>query len=412
MNHFGTPGNEDYFEIAGAVAKYLKPDQSVGLLFTDSIRNFWNAYYLRDLRQSVLSHDLMPGDDENLPDPETNTRVDYYGNVQQVKNPYFHGAVDEFYLTWGPADLNYDITQTGFKGQPLWENGSFRLYPASQARDVLFTGHGFYRLEYFEPITTYYFPRALRWSADGGEFYLLRPSVPKGQYRIAFDAIVGYEYPSESRTLEFWRDGVKFHETVITSTARVVSIPFEANPDVTRIVVSVREKNAPLPRKLGLWNRDIPADYRRMNVAFSNVRILPPDAPLPAAPKLGEKLPFLRWHELAEQFNGIEPDGWMGNRASVAMSVPQGATRVALTAMAAGNLDLKYPMEITVRVNGRETARKLEHAGTFEVELALQPGEKLASVDIRSPQSQLIGEQALRSKVIKRSMHFQSLEFR
>jgi hypothetical protein len=412
VNHFGMSGNKDYLELAQALPRYVKPGQSVGLLFPDSIRQFWTAYYMRDIRASLLSHNLMPGDDENLADPETRTRVDYYGNVEPVTNNYFHGATDDFYLTWGRDDPNKDIADPGFKGPPVWENGSFRLYSAKTARDILYTGTGFYRLEYLQPVTTYFSPPVRRWSADGGELFLLRPSVPKGQYRIAFEAIVGYEYPSESRTLEFWRDGKKFGETVITSTARVISPPFEANPDVTRIVIAVREKNASLPRRLGIWNRSVPGDYRRMNIAFSNISALPPGAQMAGPPKLGEKLPFLSWHELAHSFDGIEQDGWMGVRARVTMAVPAGAQRVVVFAMAAGNLGLKFPMEITGRINGRAMAQKLEHPGSFEMELALQPGERVAEIAIESPQSTVMREESLRFKVLKRSMHLEALEFR
>jgi len=414
INHFGTAGNDDYFELAEAIPKVAKPGQSIGLLFTDSIRQFWTAYYLRDQRLSLLTHTQMPGDDEILPDPETRTVVDYFGNVELARNNYFHGAGDAFYLTWGKQDLNRDIVEPAFQGPPLWENPSFRLYPASAARDILYTGSGFYRLEYLQPVTTYWRPTVQRWTADGGEFFLLRPSAPGSQYRIAFDAIVGYEYPSESRTLEFWRDGKLWGEQVITSTARVISPPFEPRADVSRLVIAVRERNKPLPRQLGLWNSDLPADYRRMNLSMSNVRILPPGAPMPAAPRLAEKLPFLRWHDFAHSFNGLESDGWMGDRARITMGVPEGAQRVVISAMAAGNLGLKFPMEITAKVNGRVTKKKLEYATVFDLDLPLAPGERVVEISLEPPEAAFLdrAELTLRSKVIKRSLYLQTLEFR
>ena len=412
VNHFGTAGNRDYFQIAPEIAKRVPPEESVGMIFTDSMRHYLTAYYLRDQRLSILAHEIMPGDDENLPDVETNTLVDYYGNVKKMVNDFFHtGAADGYYLTWGNEDLNYDIADPKFTGKPLWENGSFRLYPASAARDILFTGRGFYRLEYFAPRENW-FPSVLRWSADGGEFYLLRPSAPGGKYRLAFDAIVGFEYPSETRTLEIWRDGKKIQQLTITSTSRVVTEPFDVNPGITKLVVLVKERNKPLPRRLGLWNRDIPADYRRLNVGFSNVRALVPDAPLPPGPKLGETVPFLQWHPHAYRFDGIESDGWMDKRAQVTMALPAGAKHVAVRGFAPGNLDFKFPLDVSVTVNGRQTRTPIERAGVFEVTAPVEEGAKLAEVVVRTTQSKEIGERALRSKWIFRGLRLDSLEFK
>lgn len=412
VNHFGTAGNRDYFEVAPEVAKRVPPDKSVGMIFTDSMRHYWNAYYLRDQRLSILAHETMPGDDENLPDVETHKIVDYYGNVRNDFNDFFHtGAADDFYLTWGTKDLNHDIADPKFIGEPLWENGSFRLYPASAAKDIVFTSRGFYRVEFFKPME-HWFPSVLRWSADGGEFYLIRPSAPGGKYRLAFDALVGFEYPSETRTLEIWRDEKKIQELTITSTARVVTEPFDVNPGTTKLVVTVKERNKPLPRRLGLWNRDIPADYRRLNVGFSNVRALPPDAPLPPGPKLGETVAFLQWHPHAYRFDGLESDGWMDKRAQVTMAVPAGAKHVAVRGFAPGNLRFTFPLDVTLTVNGREVKTPIAQAGVFEVGAPLEEGAKSAEVVIRTTQSQAIGERALRSKFIYRGLRLDSLEFK
>ena len=413
INHFGTAGNRDYFELSGALARHVRPDQSVGLMFTDSIRNYWASYYAKDFRQSMLSHETMPGDDENLPDVETQDVVDYYGNVRKAVNEFFHGGTaDHFYLTWNRDDINQDITEPAFKGPPLWENRSFRLFPASAAKDILFTGRGFYRLEYFKPNGQWYFPRTIRWSADGGEFYLLNPSHPGQPYRLSFDSYVGYEYPSDSRTIELWQDGKKLHEMTITSTSRTITPPFIPPAGITKLVLRIKERNKPMPRRLGIWNLDIPANYRRTNVAFSNVHPVTPDTKPPEPPKLGETLPFLKWHPLAQSFDGIELDGWMGDKAQIAMSVPPGATKLALAAMAPGNLGITYPLRLTVSVNGRASEHVVANAGDVAIEVPLAPGEAIAKLEVASPQSVDIGERAVRYKVVKRSLRLDSLTFR
>lgn len=414
VNHFGMSGNHDFFELRDAVARHVKPTESIGMLFTDSIRNWWTSYYIRDFRQSFLSHYLMPGDDENLPDIETNVVVDYYGNVEKLRNDYFHGgASDQFILTWNKGDLNRDIVPTDYAARPVWENGSFRLFRAADLQDLLFTGRGYYRLEYFKPITEYFFPEVLRWSADGGEFFVLRPSRRGQPYRLSFDAIVGYEYPNDTRTLEFFQDGKKFGEVSVTHSSRVLSPPFVPRDGVTKLVVHIKEKNKPLPRPFALWNKEIPADYRRMNISFSGARLVLPDAP-PAspAPELGRKVAFLPLLRSAEQFNGFQLDGWTGDMAQVTLAAPQGARSVEVTGLAPGNMGFKFPYRLAIDVNGRRTEAVLPAPGEFTLAAPLEGAGGLATVTIHPGESRELGEVNIRHKVMRRSLRIDSLTFR
>jgi hypothetical protein len=414
VNHFEVSGNRDYFELPAMAARHVKPDESIGLLFTDSIRNWWTSYYLKGHRQSILSHDMLPGEDENLPDIETNVVVDYYGNVERRRTDYFHGgSSDQFYLTRGSGDINRDIVSTDIDATPLWENKSFRLFRASDAHDILTTGRGFYRLEYFKPVKDYFFPRVLRWSAEGGEFYLLRPKHPGQPYRLAFDALVGYEYPTDSRTLELWHNGRKFQEIVITHSARVVSEPFYPSAGANKLVVHIKERNRPLAREFWLWNKDIPADYRRMNAAFANARILTPDrAPSSQVPKINEKIEFLRLHSVADEFNGLQLDGWVGDGARVVMPVPSGAKQLEVAGFVPGNLGFKFPFALKIGINGREFDRVVAAAGPFALQVPLVQGESRASLSVTPSESRELGEQNIRHKVIKQSLRLESITFR
>ena len=414
VNHFGVSGNRDYFELPAAAARWVKPDESIGLLFPDSIRNWWTSYYLMGHRQSMLSHDMLPGEDEILPDIETQVAVDQYGNVQRRRTDYAHGgASDQFYLTRGADDINRDIVATEIGEKPVWENGSFRLFRASDARDILITGRGFFRLEYFKPVKGYFFPRVLRWSAEGGEFHLLRPAHPGQPYRLAFDAIVGYEYPTDSRTLELWHNGKKIQEVVITHSARVVSDAFVPTEGANKLVVRIRERNQPTPRKFWLWNKDIPADYRRTNVAFANARILAPDraASAPAA-ELGRKIEFLPLLAAAEEFNGLQLDGWIGDGASVVVPAPSAATQIEVSGFVPGNLGFKFPYALKIGINGREYDRAAAAAGPFTVQVPLAPGPPRASLSITPSQSKDLGDREIRRKVVKQGVRLESITFR
>jgi len=414
VNHFGVAGNDDYFELESALRPYVKPQESVGLIFTDSIRSYLTAYYTRPYRESILAHEILPGDDENLPDVETGMSTDYYGNVRESANQFFHGgASDDFYLTWGPRDINQDIVVHDYRAQPIWQDGSFQLYRASETRDLLLSGRGFYRLEYFKPLD-FFFPRVIRWSAQGGEFFLIRPSHPGEPYRLKFDLLVGYEYPSDSRTLEFWLDGKKFQELRVTSTARVISAPFVFTGPVHKITVRVKERNRALPRPFALWNKDIPADYRRTNVAFANVRIIPPDAidPTPA-PVMNRTVDFLRMHPFARQFDGLQFDGWIGDDASFTLAAPEGARLLEVGGFVPGNRGFKFPFTIEATINGRPVRKTLQYPGGFALDLPIEPGERSAAVTIKAPESSVMKEEeVLRRKLISRSMKLESVTFR
>jgi hypothetical protein len=397
-----------------AVARFVKPDESVGLIFPDSIRNFWMAYYLRGVRQSILSHEMMPGDDENLPDVQTNTTTDYYGNVRHDGNAFLNGGMrDQFYLTWGKGDLNQDIATIGEGAKPIWENRSFKLYRASDLHDVLFTGKGFYRIEYFEPISAYFFPRVMRWSADGGEFYVLRPAHPGEPYRLSFDAVVGYRYPSETRTLEIWHDGKKIQELSIHHSARVVTEPFYPTAGLNKIVVRIKERNKPLPRSIRLWNLDVPQDYRRMNVAFSNAKVLSPAAkPLATAQPLGPTIPYMQLHQSLERFNGFELDGWVDTSMSFTIALPPGAKSIEVAGLVPGNLAFTFPFLMTAVVNGRESAHLLRTPGDFTLNFPLDPDKASATVTLLASQTRALGEEELRHKVVSRSWRFDSVTVR
>ena len=99
--------------------------------------------HLRKYPISILSHENIPGDDENLPDIMTNMVVDYYGNVKEANNVFFHEASDDYYLTWNKGHINDDIIISNFSKEPIWENSTFRLYRSNENPDMIFTGRGF-----------------------------------------------------------------------------------------------------------------------------------------------------------------------------------------------------------------------------------------------------------------------------
>jgi hypothetical protein len=224
---------------------------------------------------------------------------------------------------------------------------------------------------------------------------------------------VGYELPTDTRTLEIWHEGRKIEELRVTSSARVLTVPFIPGKEISKIVVRIKERNRPLPRPLGLWNKSVPADYRRMNAAFANVEIVPPGGPaLAAAPQLGRRLAFLEIHPIAEQFDGLQLDGWIGDAASFTIPAAPGATKLALEGFIPGNLGLAFPFHLEAALNGREVRQEIAKPGPFTVEVPLEAGQTKAALVLRAGESKELHEEYIRHKLLRRSFRLDAVTFR
>lgn len=408
VNNFDVSGNRDYFELDQAIREHVGPDQSIGLMFVDSIQNHWVAYYLREHRVSMLSHESMPGDDENLPNIETNLVTDYYGNIREVADMFFHGAKDDFILTWNEGHINEDIVANRFHKPPLWENSTFRLFNANDNPDQVFTGRGFYRTEYYNRPMSWYWPKTMRWSAEGGEIYLLRPSQIGNPYQITFDTIVGLEFPDDSRHIEVYVNGIKIDEVKVTSSARYISAPFIPTEQVTKVVLKIKEKVRPMKRPLPIWNDDIPTDYRQLNAAFSNVSIAPVDQSRPLS-DCGTNLIGDAILRCAVSYNGIQVDRWTGEGAEFVIHTSDigSASELVLEGFVPGNLNFSFPFALNVFVDDVKYSDHIESAGAFSLKFEIPKSKsgKLVSVKIVPSQvHELKGQFRLRRKLVKQSI--------
>lgn len=413
INNFDVSGNRDYFDLKSAITKHVAAEESVGLMFVDSIQNHWVAYYLREHRISLLSHELMPGDDENLPNIFTNLVTDYYGNVREATNVFFHGATDDFILTWNEGHINEDIVVNNYKTSPIWENSTFRLYRSKDVPDQVFTGRGYYRTEYYDRLMGWWWPKTMRWTAAGGEVYLMRPSKIGQPYRLTFDAIVGLELESDSRHIELWANGVKFDDFKIDSAARYISKPFIPTEQVVKLVIKVKEKVRPMKRPLPIWNDDIPTDYRQLNIALSNISVTP-DGQSRELANCGTTLTGDEILRCALSFNGIQVDRWIGDKARIDLSRSGfgDASKLILNGFAPGNLNFTYPLEVDVLINGSQSVHRIDSAGEFSLGLSLPRLEAGQVVSIEIDPSQvhdLTGQFRLRRKLVKQSLKIDAL---
>jgi hypothetical protein len=315
-----------------------------------------------------MSHEMMPGDDENLPDISTNEVIDYYGNRREALNPFFHGAVDDYYLTWSTKHINQDIAFTQYAADPLWQNDTFRLFAKQDNPNLLFSGRGFYRMEYSQQNKPYWEPDRHRWTAVGGEFFFLNPSQKNGSYSLIFDVISGYEHDSDARTIELWLGKEKFDEFVVQSAARYVSKPFKATDDVNKLTVLVKERVGLTKRPMPLWNKDIPYDYRQLNVMLANVRVMEEsNRHNQFNSECGADLVGKKIHACAISFNGIQLDRWIGKRAELTLAKPSGAnySKVLISGTAPSFRGIKFPLKVKFNVQGQTYEREITGAGKF-----------------------------------------------
>jgi len=154
---------------------------TIALAFPEFIENKWANYYTYLAGRSVAypSHRLFPDEEATLPDRATGLIRDIDGKFIQDRRPFFNDGRADFYLVRGSNNPNLEIVEPQVSGQALWENGTVRLLKASEAKDLLVTGRGFYRLEYVSKESLpWWFPDRFRWAAEGGEILHFNPAHP------------------------------------------------------------------------------------------------------------------------------------------------------------------------------------------------------------------------------------------
>jgi hypothetical protein len=363
VNNYEMSGNYDYLTLKETIANAVRPGESIGISFVDAIQHEWISYYLRHFKLSWLGHYLIPGDDENLPDVLSRRVVDYYGNVRVDRNMFFHGATDQYILTTSPTHLNQEIVDQQLP-QPLFEDQTFRLFRADQCKDFLYTGRGWYRLEYPRLDLKSWLPRRYRWSGEGGEVYMLHASKPNAPYRLSFVALAGYGYPTKKRTIELWHNGQKFDEVVIDGGARIISQPFYPKGDVELLVLKVRERVRPIPRTARLWNKEIPGDYRKLNILASDIKVYPADA-TKVSGQAHSDYQGNSFFENSLSFSGLMADRWVRDHLSIQLPMPAGSRGVEIRLSLPGQAGYQYPLEFDVHVNGQQSSVRVEKEGLF-----------------------------------------------
>lgn len=376
VNVYGVSGSRDYIDIADHVAKFVKKDQTIGVVGVNSVQNELVGFYLRDFKTSIMSHLELPGDDENLPDTLSNEVIDYYGNVKIVSNPFLH-KYNDFYLI-NKSEKNQDITLNQLSSKPIYENGTFALYRSAQVKDFLFTGRGWYRLEHADEKSAYKWPRNYRWTSEGAEVMLLNSDKTK-EYTLEFFAYVGYGLEDSTRTLEIWVNKKKIDEVKVDKSAVIRTKAFIADQEINVIVIKPQERVEPLKRKLPLWNKDVPYDYRRLNLLVSDIKV--------QSNHYNESVEGLDIFSTASYYNGLEPNGWAGKTLEIGFDLKDQINTLGIDIMLPDNEKIPLPSKMICDINGMKKEFVFNQYGNHRLEFTLEKSSKAIAVKIHTENS-------------------------
>jgi hypothetical protein len=394
-NSYGIGGNPDYIELESALKRVARPGQVVGIMGTDYIANLWIAYYVvkSGMKAYFVSHDDFPDEDVVLPSV-SGAPVE----PTQNRSRYLGTARADYYLLANGGNLNQEIVAQRARLQPLWSNDSFLLVPADKARDVVATGRGFYRLEYFDrDRLSWWWPDKMRWTPEGGEILLINAGSPDTAHRLSFVAIAGTQREMP-RTLELWLNGKLVDEARLQGAARIVSKPFHLTGTMDKLVIRIKERVPRPPRNFGLWNRRLPADQRELNVVMAQVNVLGPgDA---AAPASKATLTVRDLFDSATRFNGISLDGWASDKAFFELPVKADARKAVLSIQVPSWAGFHFPFDLKLRANGRRVEKRFDAPGDQAIEVDIEPGGRVL-LEMETDQSMILPGVGRGSFVIK-----------
>jgi hypothetical protein len=264
------------------------------------------------------------------------------------------------YLLYMTAALK-DIVLAPDAHSSIWHSRVFALAPLDQVQNQLLVGAGWYRREAVPGISRQ--PQEFRWLRKRAELLLLNPA-PTPQ-RLCLRVLAGYGNPSPTRHLILFVDGQRFDEITISGQARILSKPFTVSGRAGQLEIMVQEDATPIPRTYGLWNRWVPRDPRRLNLAVFEASL---EAPATHSDALQARVDFTSEAELARTYyNGVYPDRWLAGRAAVEMRVPRRSKTLRVRGMAPGGTNLMFPMRIRLNVDDQPLGEAiLQKPGNFD----------------------------------------------
>jgi hypothetical protein len=263
----------------------------------------------------------------------------------------------------------------------VWSNKAFALSPLEQCRNTLVVGLGWYRAESSDTEASSWMTR-FRWLRKRGELLLINPTNHFQRLRIA--VVAGPGNPSAGRTISVVLNGGLIDRFEITGAGQLVTKAFVASGPSSQIEILVDQDAEPTPRRRALWNRWVPADSRRLNVAVTSMALVDADLDTGA---LSSSFDLTSPNQNRILFNGIFIDRWMGADAMVTLASPATVPQeLRVSGTIPGGVGLPLPFRLTPSLNGvLLPSCEISHAGVFrthcpipdQIRKSMRPGQAI-----------------------------------
>ncbi len=344
------------FDALRSLSEAVGPDARILVAVPDPIVQRWAITYLR--RRNLAAVPYLSFSPEEADPSEAVAAA---------------GAERASYLlTWSAP--NYDVTAFR-ETQPIWRNDKFQLVPMDAVRDFIVLGKGWYRLEGYSN-SPFFWQRRFRWLRSNGEILLLKPSAQR--LRLRLTVVAGYGRKEPDRVITLWVNGEKADEVAISGVGAFVSRPFQARGFLTRLRLSLPDNAQPEPKPWGLFNRWVPKDSRRLNLAVSRIEVVTEHEYQKLAPPCRLDLSDARAWE-APYLTGVYADRWIAGETRVLLRRCSEAEAIAVSGFLPGVPGAPVPLQLEMWVNGTHLEpQEVNRAGSFLVRFPLPPALRSA----------------------------------
>jgi hypothetical protein len=350
--------------------KHTPKGSAIAIGLTDFVANNWAAYYAYLARRDVSysSHGLYPDDDAFLPDLVTGIVRDVKGRYFQDSRPFFKAGRADYYLLAGPENLNREIVEPTVIGKAVWENDTVRLVKAREAATSCSPAAGSIASSTWKGNACHGgIP-----TDSGGRVKAARSCTsipntrasPQDQLRGG-GGLWAATGCAHARALP-QRQEIRRASGLRRGARAVRALLPDAG--MNKITIRIKEKtNVMRNRWFSLWNPDIPAEWRLLNMSFAQVRLVPHGPAMP----VGSDVDWKSVLENSVTFNGFNIDGWLRNAAEFAVANPPGTTRLRIKFQIPGTPDYSFPYSIRFVVNGNSFVREFKKPGENSAEFPL-----------------------------------------
>ncbi len=276
--------------------------------------------------------------------------------------------------------------------RPIWENRRFRLSKWEDVKDVTSFGAGWYQKE-SSPQSKFSWQHGFRWLRRRGELIVLGGSGELLELRAVL--VPGPGNADPARTVRLSMNGKLMEQVEVRGSSAWTSRPFRANGRITYLTFELDDRAKPIPKPFGLFNRWVPLDHRRLNIAVAGLTLA--SATKDGQPRYLAGLNFPAPDAVpGVKYNGIYADGWIATPAQFQLNGCGLEPTLFIDGFVPGGVGLPFPYPLGVKVNGQSLAHPpVEKPGDFRLAIPIRvPADDCAAtaVELTAPISFRAGE--------------------